>query len=243
MLTSDFQKLSVLGLVTLYEIDATRLGGGIYYFHGHVAQEDWRIINPQGEGIHSIIWQGQEYAAQRIETSGLEMRGDGKASNPVLGIGNSINGQTGAVSALCHQLDDFAGAKVTIIRTLAKYLDAANFKDGNPLAANEHDRQRWTVEQKTSERSDTVSFELANPTDLEGSQFPNRAITGYCHWCANGEYRGEDCGYMGTKMFLEDGTPTTDINLDRCGGRVRDCVIRFGEGNEIRHGGFPSSSL
>ena len=42
MLESDLQKLSVTGLVTLYELDATKLGAGIMRWHGHVSFEDWQ---------------------------------------------------------------------------------------------------------------------------------------------------------------------------------------------------------
>ena len=44
MLSSDLQKLSVSGLVTLYELDATALGAGILRWHGHVGYEDWARI-------------------------------------------------------------------------------------------------------------------------------------------------------------------------------------------------------
>ena len=44
MLSSDLQKLSVMGLVTLYELDATKLGGDIFRWHGHMSHEDWQHI-------------------------------------------------------------------------------------------------------------------------------------------------------------------------------------------------------
>ena len=34
-LSSDFQKLYVDGLITLFELDARALGAGILRFHGH----------------------------------------------------------------------------------------------------------------------------------------------------------------------------------------------------------------
>lgn len=40
MLNSDFQKLSVQGLITLYEIDATALGAGVFRWHGHTALDN-----------------------------------------------------------------------------------------------------------------------------------------------------------------------------------------------------------
>ena len=260
MLSSDLQKLSVSGLVTLYELDATKLGAGIMRWHGHVSHEDWRLIfgyldktkyfdkadtfnaldEKQDLVKRDIIWQGQIYSPIPIQTDGLEMRGDGKASMPSLALANNLNGIQGAISALCLRHDDFAGAKLTVINTMAKYLDAANFTHGNPQAANEYRKQIWYVEQKTSENANAVTFELSNPVDFEGARIPSREITSFCHWGINNRYRGSECQYMGTARFTEDGTPTDNPEFDKCGSRLSDCRIR---NNSHRFGGFPSSSL
>ena len=259
MLSSDLQKLSVTGLVTLYELDATKLGAGIMRWHGHVSYEDWRYIYEYTDQTQftslerkttagfqedfvrqDIIWQGQAYSPIPIQSDGLEMRGDGKASTPSLALANNIDGIQGAISAMCLQYDDFAGARLTVINTMAKYLDAANFTDGNPQAANEYRKQLWYVEQKTSENASAVTFELSNPVDFEGARIPSREITSYCHWAVHGRYRGSECKYMGTARFDKKGNPTTDAAKDQCGGRLSDCRIR---NNENNFGGYPSSSL
>lgn len=263
MLNSDFQKLSVAGIVTLYQLDATRLGGGVFHWHGHVTWEDWaRILDYAGDSSliddsqlaghdydisttdkeikRDIIWQGQAYSPVAIKSDGLELRGDGKASMPSLAIANTLNGINGAMSALCLQLSDFAGAKLTVITTLAKYLDAANFASGNPQARNEYKKQVWFVEQKTAENASQVTFELSNPVDFEGMKIPCREITNYCHWAVCGRYRQDPCLYSGAAMFTKDGKPTDDPSLDYCGGSLADCKLR---NNTARFGGFPSSSL
>ena len=49
-LNSDFQKLYVDGLITLFELDARALGAGILRFHGHISYEDWeRVIHPSAQ--------------------------------------------------------------------------------------------------------------------------------------------------------------------------------------------------
>lgn len=263
MLTADLQKLSVTGLVTLYELDATKLGAGIMRWHGHVSFEDWREIvawagredknigntneNVGAELViedyavkRDLIWQGNVYEPMPIQTDGLEMRGDGRASTPSLALANNIDGLQGAISAMCLQFDDFAGARLTVINTLAKYLDAENFVEGNPQAANEYRKQLWYVEQKTSENANSVTFELSNPVDFEGARIPSREITSFCHWAVHGRYRGSECKYMGTARFTDDGTPTDDPSKDACGARLSDCNIR---NNTNNYGGFPSSSL
>ena len=259
MLNSDLQKLSVTGRVTLYELDATKLGAGIFRWHGHMSHEEWQYLfkfasnseftdsaylikNTGTEDIvrRDIIWQGQTYSPMPIQTDGLEVRGDGKASTPSLALANNINGVQGAISALCLQYDDFAGARLTVINTLAKYLDAANFTNGNPQAANEYRKQVWYVEQKTGENALSVTFELSNPVDFEGSRIPSREITNYCHWAVHGRYRGQECQYVGAARFTDKGVPTADPSKDKCGGRLSDCRIRNNEG---RFGGYPSSAL
>ena len=262
-LNSDFQKLYVDGLITLFELDARALGAGILRFHGHIAYQDWeRIYSAMGStsGLvgsdaligkiydvgdqktwyRNIIWQGQTFEPLALEVSGLEMRSDGKASAPTLSMANNINGIQGAVSAYCLQFSDFAGAKLKVITTLAKYLDADNFTAGNPTASNEAKEQLWYIEQKTSENAQAVTFELSNPIDFEGLKIPVRQISNYCHWCAMGNYRGEECQYTGAAMFTDKDEPTDDPALDRCSGSLASCHIR---NNESRFGGFPASSL
>ena len=259
-LNSDFQKLYVDGLITLFELDARALGAGILRFHGHISYEDWeRIYTSIGSSEligadtgsigkvfdfgdkkawhRNIIWQGQTFEPMALEVSGLEMRSDGKASAPTLSMANNIGGIQGAISAYCLQFGDFAGAKLKVITTLAKYLDAENFSTGNPTAnPSEKREQIWFIEQKTSENSQQVTFELSNPVDFEGLKIPTRQISNYCNW----EYRSEECGYIGSAMFTEKDEPTDNPALDRCNYRTSGCRCRE---NELHFGGFPASSM
>ena len=307
-LSSDFQKLYVDGLITLFELDARALGAGILRFHGHISYEDWERLTiavsdsnsthsvelnaqpqviseeslllasadsefnyafgeetPSTDSSHvdskivpygdfgkvwawnrttkewkqNIIWQGEIFEPMALEVSGLEMRSDGKASAPTLSMANSIGGIQGAVSAYCLQFGDFAGAKLKVITTLAKYLDAENFSAGNSTASNEAKEQLWYIEQKTSENANAVTFELSNPIDFEGLKIPVRQISNYCAW----EYRSEQCGYTGAEMFTDRDEPTDNPALDKCSKRTNGCECRFGRGNVLRIGAFPASSL
>ena len=261
-LNSDFQKLYVESLITLFELDARALGAGILRFHSHISYEDWEKIYSSigsdaliGADVGSIgkvfdvgsdktwhrniIWQGQTFEPMALEVSGLEMRSDGKASAPTLSMANNIGGIQNAVSALCLQLGDFAGAKLKVITTLAKYLDAENFSAGNASASNEAKEQLWYIEQKTSENAQAVTFELSNPIDFEGLKIPVRQISNYCAW----EYRSEQCGYIGAAMFTERDELTDNPALDKCSKRTNGCECRFGKGSVLRIGAFPASSL
>lgn len=267
MLSSDLQKLSVMGLVTLYELDATKLGAGVMRWHGHMSHEDWEFIyrytdksrytdmtrhtDPTGTKDiirRDIIWAGQEYKPVAIQTDGLEIRGDGSPSTPTLVIANNIDGINGAITAMCAFYSDFVGAELRVIRVLAKHLDAANFTVGNPSAdSQQYTDQYWTINQKTheslSEQDSSVAFELSTPLTAQRKMIPSRTITKYCDWAVKGKYRGESCGYTGTAMFTEDGTPTDNPALDKCGGCLSDCKLRFGEFEPLPFGGFPSASM
>lgn len=236
-LVSDFQKLEVNGLITMYELDASHLGIGVLRFHGHIAFNGTESWQP------AIIWQGNVFEPLALEASGMEMRSDGKASAPTLTIANNVNGIQGAISAYCLQFNDFVGVKLRVITTLTKYLDSANFEDGNPSASNESKEQIWYIEQKTSENAQQVSFELSNPIDFEGLRIPTRQITSLCEWACQGKYRGEECGYTGAAMFTDKDEPTDNPALDRCAGRLRSCRLHHGENAPLPFGGFPASNL
>ncbi len=215
---NQIQKDSVQGFITLYELDARKLGGEVFHFHGH------------NDGV--ISWHGQQFHPIAIKADGLEMRSDGKASAPTLTIHNDIGDVAQALRFLCLRYGDFAGARLKVIHTLAEYLDSTDEQNYRTAL--------WYIEQKISETNTTTTFELSNPVDFEGLKIPVRNITSYCHWAVCGRYRMEECGYLNTTRFTHDGKPTDNPELDKCGGRLSDCKLR---GNEQRFGGFPASSL
>lgn len=122
--------------------------------------------------------------------------------------------------------------------TLARFLDAANFKDGNPTAdPNQHfPDEMWFVEQKTLETHEVVEFELSSVFDLMGVQLPYRQIIkNTCPW----KYRGPECGYTGP-YFDKNNQQTTMSGADYCTKRYDSCNARrnyFANG-VIHFGGF-----
>lgn len=227
-LTADFQKLTVDGLIHLYELDASKLGAGILRFHSHTQSG-------------TIYFKGQAFSAISMQVTGLEMRSDGKASSPTLTFANQIDGVNGAMTAYCHQFQDFAGAKLKVISTLAEYLDGRNFSPAQPNPRTQESKEQiWYISQKTSHNAHQITFELANPIDFDGLRIPTRQITNFCHWCVMGNYRGEECGYTGSKMFDEKNNPVTNRLQDKCNGLKSGCKAR---GNLVRFGGFPAASL
>lgn len=224
---ADIQKLEPGNQIRLLELDATRLGANLWRFHGHAQEGD-------------IVWQGQLYSPLQITAKGFDIRGDGRPAAPTLQIANELGGVRGAITALCLQFRDLAGAKFTVIETFRHYLDAANFPDGNPTASNQSRKNIWYIEQKTEETFDSLTFSMSSPTDMEGQMLPSQQITKLCRWACRGGYRGEACAYMGAAMFTKKNEPTDNPALDQCGGWWSSCKLR---GNTRRYGGSMGASL
>jgi lambda family phage minor tail protein L len=244
-LITDIQKLEPGGEVRLFEIDGTEYGADVLRFHGHaIPHTPEELLSYQGSPdelpAKSIIWQGNEYAAWPVQIEGIGADSDGSATRPVFAAGN-VNGR---ITALCLAFEDLLKFKLTIRETLAQYLDAANFPDGNPTAdPTQEALEIWYIDQKTSEDGEVVQWELSSPGEIDNHGLPGRQMTTFCHWAMTGGYRGPNCQYTGPAMFDDDDNPTDDPSKDVCKGCLKSCKLRFGENNELNHGGFPAVSL
>jgi lambda family phage minor tail protein L len=266
VLKNDIQKLEPGSLVTLIEVDTSSFGGDVLYFHGHnIAFSQKAVENlinplyagslkwyagtlerpigeggvPSGTGI-PIFWKGNKYTAWPCQVEGIEADSTGQPTSPTLAVGNI----DGTISSLCLFFDDLVQAKVTIRQTLSKYLDSENFTTINPDAdPTQEVVETWYIDAKTQEDNQTITWQLSNPADLSGQIIPARLITGMCQWALKGDYRGADCGYLGTAMFDENDNPVTDPADDKCGGLLSSCKLRFGESEQLSFGGMPSANL
>ena len=78
--------------------------------------------------------------------------------------------------------NDLAGAKVTRIRTLARYIDAVNFPNsinpfGTPDPTAEFPQEIYKIDRKSAENREIVEFELAAAIDMVGVRAPQRQCT------------------------------------------------------------------
>lgn len=246
-LNSDYQKLEPGNTVRLFEVDGSAFGlDEVLRFHAYNLSHTPEEITAAGGddaklAAKSIWWQGKEYGAWPCQIEGLEMATSGSTAQPTLTLAN-LNG---SITALCLRFEDMAQAKVTIHDTLAHYLDANNFPEGNPTADPEQEKKQvYYIDRKSLENDETVEFELASPADLRGLQIPTRQIHSLCTWCSRGWYRtGKGCDYVGTRYFDENGQPVDDPSQDKCGGLLSDCQKRHGENNPVPLGGFPGAAL
>jgi lambda family phage minor tail protein L len=224
---ADLPKLAPGDVIELFVLDCSPLGGAVYRFHNGVNQFGT-----------DVVWKGNAYSRFPVEAEGFERRGQGTQPRPALRIANV----TGLVGALARQSNDLVSAKVTRIRTLARYLDAVNFTAGNPLADPnvEISRDLWIVDRKSVENKLMVSFELAGAVDLIGLRLPRRQII--ANACPFG-YRSAECGYTGGAVATLNDVATTDPALDRCSKRLSGCKLRFGENGILNFGGFPAAAM
>ena len=223
-INADVQKLEPGALVVMYELDATSIGGGILRFHA----------NPH-DG--SLFWQGQEYGLWPIHAEGFARTSD-QQPQPKLSVGNV----DGSISILCLSYEDLVGAKLTRIRTFAKYLDAVNFPEGNITAdpTQEFPPEVWFIERKSGENDESVEFELSSALDFQGVKLPRRQIiANQCPWT----YRGPYCNYLGPPVADILDQPTSDPALDACGKRYQSCKLRIWPDGILNYGGFLAAGL
>jgi lambda family phage minor tail protein L len=232
-------------LIRFYEIDLTRVKAGILYFHPG--------LNELGK---NMVWGGREYLPFPISIEGLEYDGQGRLPRPTLTVSNISGemkpGMTCSVGSLVREANDLNGCKLIHRMTLSRYLDDVNFINGNPErnseAGNadnaesliEFPKEIYIFERKIEETSEYIKFELASVLDLEGQKLPKRNYN--ANYCAH-KYRGDLCGYQGTKYFDMSDAETEDPKNDKCGRRLSSCELRFGKGNELPFGGFPGVGL
>lgn len=163
-----------------------------------------------------IIFAGDTYTALPIEASGFEFKGDGTLPRPTMRIANTNSFVTAVLLTVNETTpgNDLTGAKLTRIRTLSRFLDAANFDNDtnpygtpDPTSTGEMPRDIYYVDRKISENRDFVEFELASVFDMEGVTAPRRiALDNICQWT----YRGPECGYEGGEFTENDVSEVTE---------------------------------
>jgi len=208
----------------------------------------------------NIFWKNNEYLRFPIEAEGFEYSGQGQLPRPKIRISNIFGTITAILLTLPNGLE---GAKLTRLRTLARYLDPINFppsgdalltednfylllEDGGKIlieAINassdetaEFPREIFYIDRKTAETRDLVEFEMVSAMDLAGVRAPKRqCISNICQWV----YRSPECGYTGINYFNADDQAVALESLDACGKRLTSCKARFGANSGLPFGSFP----
>ena len=173
---SDLQSVNPSAIIELFslETDAELHGSSqIYRFHNGTS-----LNNNQ-----DIVWAGDQYLKMPIQATGFAFQ-KGQLPRPKLTVSNAL----GTITAILLNVNkvtagnDLAGAVVTRIRTLARYIDAVNFPGGvNPLGTPdptaEFPKEIYKIDRKAAENRDIVEFELAAAIDMVGVRAPQRQCT------------------------------------------------------------------
>lgn len=218
---SDLQAIAPSAVIELFQLELNVAQHGVnetYYFHAGV----------NASNSADIVWNGQAYLAFPVEATEFEYTGTGSLPRPKLLISNILGTVTALILSLPNGLE---GAKVTRIRTLARYIDGVNFPGatnpfGTPDPTAEFPREIYYVDRKAGETRDAIEFELAAAFDLVGVRAPKRqCISNMCQWI----YRGSECGYTGNAYFDFNDNPVGSAGQDVCGKRLRSCELRFSQ--------------
>jgi len=226
---SELQAIAPSAIIELFELQLNTAIQGtstLYRFHAGV--------NLTG-GNGDVVWAGNTYSKFPIEAEGFEYSGNGQLPRPKIRVSNILGTITAIILAT-----PLEGAKVTRVRTMARYLDAVNFASGvnpygTPDPAAEWPREVYYIDRKSTETRDVVEFELAAAFDLQGVRAPKRqCISNICQWV----YRSAECSYSGSSYFTENDVATTLAN-DVCGKKLSSCKARFGATAQLPFGSFP----
>jgi len=229
----DIYTLSPGTLIELFELDTTMLVD-----ENDVAGDLFRFHAGTNELNADIEWQTNTYLAFPIEVDGFHVNSNGQLPKPKIKVANV----DGAIAALNRSYGDLIGAKLSRKRTLVKYLDAANFSAGNPLAdaGQFFPDDIFYVNRKTSENRVFIEYELASVIDVEGVKIPRRQIIqNVCIW----KYRSSECSYTGGNYWDINGNVVFTLAADVCGKKIESCKLRFGEDAVLPYGGFPGVGL
>lgn len=226
LIATDIQGLVQDVVVTMFQIDATKVGEGLLCF------------SPTSNGGVPVVFGGVTYSALPITAEGFKWTGDGTLPRPTL----SLAAKDLMFLSMVVNSGDLVGCPVTRLRTYAKYLD--NGSSPNPQAM--FLPENYVIERKSSQKRTLLQFELSVKMDQQGVMIPARQVLRdscthrFRYWANNRwNYTGVTCPYTGSAMYEPNGNPTTDPTKAKCGKRLRDCKTHFGQFAVLPYYGYP----
>ena len=174
---SDIQKVNPSAIIELFTLTLDNALHGattVYRFHAGT--------NLDANG--KIVWDGNEYLRFPVQATGFAYQ-RGQLPRPTLTVSNMGSPSISAILLTVNQTtagNDLTGAKVVRIRTMARFLDAANFSGatnpfGTPDPTAEFPQEIYYIDRKSAENREIVSWELAAVFDLAGIRSPKRQCT------------------------------------------------------------------
>lgn len=196
--------LNPSAIINLFEIDVSDLGFNM----GVISETEialgkntiFRFHNNINLSTNSLYWGGKEYIAIPIDADGFDVNVRGSPSQPRLSITVSDEGisQLSRLKDRIYEMGDIIGAKITRIRTFAKFLDTSNFVNGVPPrdfypdSSSELSRDIYIIDRRANENKNLVQYELSPSFEYEGIKLPGRICNSdNCVFL----YRGMGCLY------------------------------------------------
>jgi len=224
------QELSPGGIVSLYTLDATGIGGSIYRFSDTNEQDG-----------SPVAFGGVEYPPLAFATEGFSWSSE-ELPRPKLTI-SSVNS---TLYSLAVSTRGIQGAVLYRTRTYDRYIDGHASANPNMYFPSDV----FLVDRILSMNKNEIVIELVTPMDLPDCKLPGQvALRDVCFWV----YRHYDadleafvydqtenaCPYAEEACFTNLGMSTENPALDCCGRRLSDCICRYGAGKALPYGGFP----
>ena len=184
-MTIPVEQLQKLDNITIIELFELQLVSGLHYSAtDSSATTLYRFHNGTNEINTDIIWKTNNYTAIACQAEGFETGDNTVMARPTITFANTV-GNFSAILQIVNnvtQFNDLQEAKIIRIRTMAQFLDAANFSGninpyGSPDQLKELEPQEFLINKKIVENNQVCSFELVNTIDFENINIPRLQIT------------------------------------------------------------------
>ena len=181
---SDIQKVNPSSIIELFKLE---LKEGLNYETGNPDNVITTYRFHAGSNLDAygdIVWNSETYLRFPVEASGFAFQ-RGQLPRPTITVSNMGTPSMSLALVAANRFtagNDLTGAKVTRIRTMARFVDAANFSGainpfGTPDPDAEFPREVYYIDRKSAENRQVVQFELAAIFDMAGIRAPKRQCT------------------------------------------------------------------
>ena len=181
---SDIQKVNPSSIIELFKLE---LKEGLNYETGNPDNVITTYRFHAGSNLDAygdIVWNSETYLRFPVEASGFAFQ-RGQLPRPTITVSNMGTPSMSLALLAANRFtagNDLTGAKVTRIRTMARFVDAANFSGainpfGTPDPDAEFPREVYYIDRKSAENRQVVQFELAAIFDMAGIRAPKRQCT------------------------------------------------------------------
>jgi lambda family phage minor tail protein L len=220
-------KLEPSALVSLYQLDTTRIGGPLYHF------------TTETRAGNIIRFGGVDFFAVPVRITGMDVSGQGPIQTPTLTVGNT----DGFIQEIVNSFGNLEGCRLQRWRTFAIHLD-----DGEqPNTTAVYGPDVYVIDRKSADTPESIEWELSATIDQQGVFVGRTVVRDTCLWRyrefdpATGQfdYSKALCPYTGNNYFDRQNRPVTNPADDEPSRTIRCCRLRFGTNAVLPFGGFP----